>query len=253
MLTLTFLEVVLGVDNVVFVSVASQRLPAEKQTRGRDIGIWSGAIMRIVLLFALVWLTGLTHATLFTLPDYFAAFADAEHPELLMEVTLEDVILFGGGLFLLWKGTEEIHDTIEGEHHGTSGGKVSSLVTVVVQMTAINMVFSLDSVLTAVGMTKDFGGEGAEGVRLFIMVTAVLVSTLIMVASARSVAGFMERHATAKMLALSFILLVGVALVADGMGFHIPRGYLYFAIAFSLFVETMNILARKRNGEKTAE
>lgn len=250
LITLTFLEVVLGVDNVVFVSVASQRLPKEKQTRGRDIGIWSGAAMRIVLLFALVWLTGLTHATLFTLPELFAGLADPEHPEVLMDVTLEDVILFGGGLFLLWKGTEEIHDTIEGGHHGAGGGKVSSLATVVIQMTAINMVFSLDSVLTAVGMTRDLGGEGAEGIRLAVMVLAVVVSTIIMVASAKSVAGFMERHATAKMLALCFILLVGVALIADGLGFHIPRGYLYFAIAFSLFVETLNIMAKRRRLKK---
>jgi predicted tellurium resistance membrane protein TerC len=250
--TLTFLEVVLGVDNVVFVSVASQRLAKDQQARGRNIGIWSGAAMRVLLLFALVWLTGLTHATLFTLPEMFAGLADPDHPELLMDVTLEDVILFGGGLFLLWKGTEEIHDTIEGHHGAQTGGKVSGLVTVVLQMTAINVVFSLDSVLTAVGMTRDLGGDGGENVRLFVMVTAVVISTIIMVLSAKSVAGFMERHATAKMLALSFILLVGVALIADGLGFHIPRGYLYFAIAFSLFVETLNIMARQRRVRKAA-
>ncbi|WP_300532249.1 TerC family protein [Maricaulis sp.] len=246
LLTLTFLEVVLGVDNVVFVSVASQRLKPEEQTKGRDIGIWSGAMMRIVLLFALVWLTGLTHATLFTLPEMFVAFADSEHPERLMQVTLEDIILFFGGLFLLWKGTEEIHTTIEGHHEKNTGGKTSTLTLVVIQMTAINVVFSLDSVLTAVGMTQEFGGPDAAGTRLFIMVSAVVISTVIMVASATQVASFLERHATAKMLALSFILLVGVALVADGLGFHIPRGYLYFAIAFSLFVEVLNILARGR-------
>ena len=254
LLTLTFLEVVLGVDNVVFVSVASQRLPEEKQAKGRDIGIWSGAAMRILLLFALVWLTGLTHATLFTLPEMFAGLADPDHPEVLMDITLEDVILFGGGLFLLWKGTEEIHDTIEGEHHGAGGGKISSMFIVVAQMTAINMVFSLDSVLTAVGITRDLGGDGAEGTRLAVMVLAVVISTIIMVASAKSVAGFLEKYATAKMLALCFILLVGMALVADGLGFHIPRGYLYFAIAFSLFVETLNIMARnKREADKAAE
>ena len=123
---------------------------------------------------------------------------------------------------------------------------------VVTQMTAINMVFSLDSVLTAVGMTRDLGGEGAEGVRLAVMVLAVVISTIIMVASAKSVAGFLQRHATAKMLALCFILLVGVALVADGLGFHIPRGYLYFAIAFSLLVETLNIMASGRRKAKAA-
>jgi len=245
LLTLTFLEVVLGVDNVVFVSVASQRLKESERAKGRDIGIWSGAVMRIVLLFALVWLTGLSHATLFHAPEFLRSLADPEHPELLMEVTIEDLVLFFGGLFLLWKGTEEIHDTIEGHHGAKAGGKVSSLMTVVIQMTAINVVFSLDSVLTAVGMTRDLGGEGGATTRLAVMVLAVVISTIIMVMSAKSVAGFLERYATAKMLALCFILLVGMALVADGLGFHIPRGYLYFAIAFSLFVETLNIMARR--------
>jgi len=245
LLTLTFLEIVLGVDNVVFVSVASQKLAKHQQTRGRDIGIWSGAVMRVILLFGLVWLTGLTHATLFTIPEFLHGLADSDHPEQLIEVTLEDLILLLGGLFLLWKGTTEIHDTIEGHHDAGSGGKVSGFVAVIVQMSVINLVFSLDSVLTALGMTRDLGGADGEAVRLFVMVAAVLVSTAIMVASAKRVADFLERYATAKMLALSFILLVGVALIADGLGFHIPRGYLYFAIAFSLLVEVLNIMARK--------
>jgi predicted tellurium resistance membrane protein TerC len=251
LLTLTFLEIVLGVDNVVFVSVASQKLARDQQERGRNLGIWSGALMRVVLLFGLVWLTGLTHATLFTLPEFLHGLADAEHPDMLIDVTLEDLILLLGGLFLLWKGTTEIHDTIEGHAHEAGSGKVSGFVAVIVQMSVINVVFSLDSVLTAVGMTRDLGGADGETVRLFVMVSAVLVSTVIMVISAKRVAGFLERHATAKMLALSFILLVGVALIADGLGFHIPRGYLYFAIAFSLLVEVLNIMARK--GRKTAD
>jgi len=252
LLTLTFLEVVLGVDNVVFVSVASQKLAKDQQARGRDIGIWSGAAMRVVLLFALVWLTGLTHATLFTLPEFLHGLADPDHPDMLIDVTLEDLILLLGGLFLLWKGTIEIHDTIEGHHDAGNKGKVSGFVSVIIQMSVINLVFSLDSVLTAVGMTRDLGGDDGAGIRLFVMVSAVVVSTVIMVLSAKSVAGFLERYVTAKMLALSFILLVGVALIADGLGFHIPRGYLYFAIAFSLLVEVLNIMARKRRSGKAA-
>ena len=248
--TLTFLEIVLGVDNVVFVSVAAQRLKPEEQERGRDLGIWMGAAMRVVLLFLLVWLTGLTHATLFQLPDFLSGLADPEHPERLMEVTLEDVVLFFGGLFLLWKGTMEIHHAIEGIEGGHDAKKTSAFWTVVAQMTLINVVFSLDSVLTAVGMTQDLGGADAANMRLFVMVAAVVASTILMVASAKAISAFLDEHPTAKMLALSFILLVGVALIADGLGFHIPRGYLYFAIAFSLFVETLNILARgKKKGE----
>jgi len=252
LLTLTFLEVVLGVDNVVFVSVAAQRLEKSKQAKGRDIGIWSGAVMRVVMLFALVALTGLTEATLFRAPEFLLPLANGHDPEALMNVTIEDIVLVLGGMFLLWKGTMEIHESIEGHEDVKTGGAVSGFVAVVFQMTVINVVFSLDSVLTAIGMTKDLGGAGGDEARLFVMVAAVLISTLIMVASAKSVAGFLERHATAKMLALSFILLVGMALIADGLGFHIPRGYLYFAIAFSLFVETLNIMARQRRAKKVA-
>jgi predicted tellurium resistance membrane protein TerC len=253
LLTLTFLEVVLGVDNVVFVSVAAQRLKKADQTRGRNIGIWTGAVMRVVLLFGLVALTGLTEAVLFIAPEFVRGLADPDHPEMMMEFTLEDLVLLLGGLFLLYKGTLEIHEAIEGHEDRETNPKISGFTAVVLQMTVINVVFSLDSVLTAIGMTKDMGGSDGELARMFVMVGAVLISTIIMVASARSVAGFLERHATAKMLALSFILLVGMALVADGLGFHIPRGYLYFAIAFSLIVETLNIMARQRKAKKLAQ
>ncbi len=239
--TLTFLEIILGIDNVVFVSVAAGRLPADRQRSARGIGIYTGAVMRIVMLFALVWLAGLTHAVLFELPELFRPLASPADPERVLEVTLEDLILLGGGIFLLWKGTTEIHHAIEGDVEESTGRKTDAFTAVVLQMTAINIVFSLDSVLTAVGMTRDIGGEGG---RLLVMATAVVLSTLVMVASAKTVAGFLERNPTTKMLALSFILLVGVALVADGLGFHIPRGYLYFAIAFSLAVEALNIMQR---------
>ncbi|MGD2134365.1 MAG: TerC family protein [Maricaulaceae bacterium] len=244
--TLTFLEIILGIDNVVFVSVAAGRLPADRQKSARGLGIYTGAVMRILMLFALVWLTGLTHATLFHAPEFLSGLADPSHPERFLEVTLEDLILLVGGLFLLWKGTTEIHHEIEGDYAAAAGKTTSAFGAVILQMTVINVVFSLDSVLTAVGMTSNLGGEGGETARLTVMVIAVVLSTLIMVASAKAVSEFLERNPTTKMLALAFILLVGVALIADGLGFHIPRGYLYFAIAFSLSVEALNVVQRNR-------
>lgn len=248
--TLTFLEIILGIDNVVFVSVAADRLPANRRTPARNIGIYTGAVMRIAMLFALVWLTGLTHAVLFELPELFRPLASPADPERVLEVTLEDLILLGGGVFLLWKGTTEIHHAIEGHDQSLASRATSAFGAVLVQMTLINVVFSLDSVLTAVGMTRDIGGEGG---RLLVMATAVVVSTIVMVAAAKWVSDFLDANPTTKMLALSFILLVGVALVADGLGFHIPRGYLYFAIAFSLAVETLNIMQRNARRKAAGE
>jgi predicted tellurium resistance membrane protein TerC len=250
--TLTFLEIILGIDNVVFVSVAAGRLPADRQKSARGIGIYTGAVMRIVMLFALVWLTGLTHAVLFELPEFFLPLTGSGDAERVLEVTLEDLVLLAGGVFLLWKGTTEVHHEIEGDHAESTGRKTSAFGAVILQMTVINIVFSLDSVLTAVGMTRDIGGESGAAQRLLVMAAAVILSTLVMVASAKAVSGFLDRNPTTKMLALAFILLVGVALVADGLGFHIPRGYLYFAIAFSLGVETLNVISSRarRKAEK---
>lgn len=251
LLTLTFLEIILGIDNVVFVSVAADRVEPGQRARARRLGIYSGAVLRIVMLFGLVWLASAAEAALFTLPEFVGALG-GDHPETVRQITLEDLILLGGGIFLLWKGTDEIHDNLEGHgHEAAAGGRLRSLGAVLAQMMFINVVFSLDSVLTALGMTAELGGEGGQAARLGVMVAAILVSTVAMVVSAKAVSGFLEKHPTTKMLALAFILLVGVALVADGLGFHIPRGYLYFAIAFSLFVETMNVMATRRR--KAAE
>lgn len=250
LVTLTFLEIILGVDNVVFVSVAAGRLPEERRRAARGLGIYTGALMRVLMLFALIWLTGLTQATLFHAPEFLRSLADPNDPEKFVNVTLEDLILLVGGLFLLWKGTSEIHHAIEGDEEERVGRATAGFGAIVLQMTLINVVFSLDSVLTAVGMTKELGGEGSDALRLLVMVIAVVVSTLIMVASAKAVSGFLERNPTTKMLALAFILLVGVALIADGLGFHIPRGYLYFAIAFSLAVEALNVM--QRNARRAA-
>lgn len=254
LITLTFLEIILGIDNVVFVSVAAARVEPGKRVKARNLGIYSGGALRVLLLLALVWLTSLSHATLFEMPEALHFLGADSHPEDFVQVTLEDVILLAGGLFLLWKGTDEIHQNLEGHHGAEEKTKPSAFWTVVMQMSLINIVFSFDSVLTAVGMTSNLGGADGEAARMTVMVVSVLLSTLVMVFSAKAISGFLERHPTTKMLALAFILLVGVALVADGMGFHIPRGYLYFAIAFSLSVEVLNVIAsRARRKGKTAD
>ena len=213
---LTFLEIVLGIDNIVFLAVSVSRLPPDRQKRGRLIGLWMAMLLRIAMLFGITLITQAEHA-LFSVAG--------------REFTIESLVLIAGGLFLLAKGTMEIHHEIEGDHdanHAIKGS--SSFAAVMVQVAVINIVFSLDSVITAIGMTDVVA----------IMVAAVVISTLVMLVAAKPVGDFIERRPTTKMLALSFILLIGVALIADGFGFEIPRGYIYFSIAFSLFVEVLN-------------
>ena len=234
LVTLTFLEIVLGIDNLLFISIAVGILSGNKKTSARRIGIWGAMILRIGMLSGIFWIVQLGQNPLFHLPDFFASLASDTHArEEILGVTLKDLILLGGGLFLLWKGTHEIHSAVEGMDHEEASAK-SSFGGVVLQLFVINTVFSLDSVITAVGMTNI----------IEVMVLAIVASTFVMAIAAKPLGGFIERHPTTKILALSFILLVGVALVADGAGFHIPRGYLYFAIAFSLLVEILNIRRR---------
>ena len=225
-LTLTFLEIVLSVDNIVFVAIAAGRLAPERQPLGRQLGLWLALIFRVAMLVGLVWVTRLD-VVLFT------AFGNP--------FTIKDLVLALGGLFLLYKGATEIHDAIEGseiEAGDEPSRKPASLPGVVIQIGLINIVFSLDSVITAVGMAN----------QLAVMIAAVAIATILMMVAARPVGEFIERRPTAKMLALAFILLIGVALIAEGTGFHVPRAYLYFAIAFSLFVEFLNQARhRKRN------
>lgn len=240
LVTLTFLEIVLGIDNLLFVSIAVGKLKGAAQKSARRIGVWGAMILRIAMLGGIFWIIGLDKEPLFTLPAALARFVghgDVHATTAFAEVTVKDIILFAGGLFLLWKGTQEIHASVEGTGHESDKAK-SAFSAVVVQLFVINVVFSLDSVITAIGMTTI----------LPVMVAAVILSTIVMAVAAEPLGGFIERHPTTKMLALAFILLVGVALVADGAGFHIPRGYLYFAIAFSLFVEILNIRARGKAG-----
>ena len=225
LLTLTVLEIILGIDNIIFLSIVTATLPPAQQPMARRIGLGLALIMRIILLCMIAWLASLK-ATIFT------AFGN--------EISWRDLIMIGGGLFLIWKGTVEVHHTMEGDEESVHVKKGVSFSWVLAQIVMLDIVFSLDSVLTAVGMSD----------HLEIMITAVVIAILVMVFAAEPISGFVHRHPTVKMLALSFILLVGVALIADGLGVHIPRGYLYFAIAFSLSVECLNLAMAKKSKAK---
>jgi predicted tellurium resistance membrane protein TerC len=219
LVTLTFLEVVLGVDNVIFISILVGKLPKEQQQRGRTLGLGAAMGMRILLLLSLTWIMRLTE-------PLFTAFNHG--------FSGRDLILIGGGLFLLWKATVEIHDKLEGEEGHGPGRVAPSFSAVIVQIMLLDIIFSLDSVITAVGMANDIS----------IMITAVVVAVGIMMFSAKSIGDFVMRHPTVKVLALSFLLMIGLTLVADGAGFHIPKGYVYFAMGFSIFVEVINLRIR---------
>lgn len=228
LLTLTALEIVLGIDNVIFISVIVSRIPEQQAYRARQIGLALALVFRILLLSVLVWLIGLTEPV-FSFASY--------------DFSWRDLILIGGGLFLIAKATHEIHAEVEaddGEGDQKSGG--SAFFWVIVQIIVIDIVFSLDSIITAIGMAQD----------IEIMVAAVVIACLIMYISSGPVSRFVAEHPTTKMLALAFLVLIGVALVADGLAFHIPRGYIYFAIAFSAAVEFFNVLA-KRNRRKAGK
>jgi predicted tellurium resistance membrane protein TerC len=221
LVTLTVLEIVLGVDNVIFVSILAGKLPRAQQPRARRVGLFLAMFMRIALLFSITWVIRLT-------APLFAAFGH--------EFSGRDLILFGGGLFLIAKATYEIHDRLEGDEGHGSVRVASSFAAVIVQVMLLDIVFSLDSVITAVGMAND----------LAVMVAAVVAAVAVMMLSADAVAGFVDRHPTVKILALSFLLLIGVSLLADGFRQHIPKGYIYFAMAFSVFVEMINLRVRNR-------
>jgi len=243
LVTLTFLELVLGIDNLLFVSIAIGKLKGAEQSRARRVGVWGAMVLRILMLAGIFWIIQLDANPLFVLPEAWGRAVGAKDEEAIHAFTyftVKDLILFAGGVFLLVKGTQEIHSAVHGAALEEAEAK-TNFTAVVVQLAIINIVFSLDSVITAVGMTNIFE----------VMILAVVLSTFVMAAASQPLAEFIERHPTVKMLALAFILLVGMALVADGLGFHVPRGYLYFAIAFSLVVELLNIRAREK-AEKQA-
>ena len=223
-LTLTALEIVLGVDNVVFISILAGKLPPEKRARARQVGLGLAMFMRIALLLAISWVIGLT-APLFNV--------------LNQEISGRDLILLVGGLFLLAKSTHEMHGQLEGEEGHASSKVAASFGAVIVQILLLDIVFSLDSVITAVGMADDIG----------VMITAVVIAVGFMMFFAGRISSFVEKHPTVKMLALSFLLLIGMSLVAESLDLHIPKGYIYFAMAFSLFVEVINMRLRKRAKE----
>jgi predicted tellurium resistance membrane protein TerC len=222
--TLTSLEIVLGIDNIIFISIMTGRLPARQRARARTVGLLLAMFMRLALLFSLAWLMGLT-------APLFGVFGNA--------ISGRDLVLISGGLFLIGKSTLEIHDNLEGEEGRKSGAVRANFASVIVQIVILDIVFSLDSVITAIGMAK----------HLFVMAAAIVIAVGVMLVSAKSISDFVERHPTVKMLALSFLVLVGVALIADGLDLHIPKGYIYSAMAFSVFVEMLNIRLRRRARE----
>ncbi len=235
LLTLTVLEIVLGIDNIVFISILSNKLPQHQQKKARQVGLGLALITRVLLLLSLSWIMSLT-APLFNIADWF----DISHITWQGKLTISgrDLILLLGGLFLIYKSTTEIHSRIEGsDHEYSTGAKKLTFGKVIFQILLLDIVFSLDSVITAVGMSNYIG----------VMIAAVIIAVIVMMASAGAISNFVNKHPTVKMLALSFLLLIGVSLTAEAFDQHIPKGYIYFAMAFSVLVEYLNLRsARKR-------
>ena len=222
-LTLTALELVLGIDNIIFISILVDKLPGARRELARRIGLFLAMFMRIGLLFLLAWISGL-------IEPLFTVFRQ--------EISGRDLILIAGGLFLLWKSTKEIHQLLEGEKGGASAAVHATLSAVILQIMIIDIVFSLDSIITAVGMVD----------HIEVMIAAVVASVLLMMAFAGAIGRFVSTHPTVKMLALAFLFVIGIMLIADGFDHHVPKGYVYFAMAFSVCVEMLNIRMRKRAG-----
>jgi predicted tellurium resistance membrane protein TerC len=226
LVTLTAMEIVLGIDNIVFISIIVGRLPEPQATRARQLGLAMALGFRILFLLTLFWLIGLTRPVF---------------PLLGHGVSWRDLVLFGGGLFLLVKATHEIHHDVEGNREDTMASKVAEgFAAIVAQIALIDVVFSVDSIVTAIGMAQ----------YVSVMIVAVVIAILVMYFASGPVAGFIERHPTTRMLALAFLLMIGIALIADGVGFHIPRGYLYVAMAFSAGVEMLNVIASRKRRKK---
>jgi predicted tellurium resistance membrane protein TerC len=233
LLTLTVLEIVLGIDNIVFISILAGKLPQNQQKKARQLGLALAMITRVLLLMSLSWIMRLT-APLFNIGDWIGI----TNPEWLEKLAISgrDLILLIGGLFLIYKSTHEIHNKLEGEQENEGNVKVYSFSGVIIQILILDIVFSLDSVITAVGMAD----------HIEIMIAAVVIAVIVMMISAGAISNFVNKHPTVKMLALSFLLLIGVSLLAEGLDQHIPKGYIYFAMAFSVLVEMLN-LRMKRN------
>ncbi len=225
LLTLTILEIVLGIDNIVFISILSGKLPLEKQKKARQTGLALALITRVLLLLSLSWVMSLT-SPLFTAVG--------------QEISGRDLILLIGGLFLIYKATTEIHEKLEGENHDTEIKGKATFSSVILQILILDVVFSLDSVITAVGMAS----------HIEVMIAAVIIAVIIMLIAAESISKFVNQHPTVKMLALAFLVLIGVSLLAEGLDQHIPKGYIYFAMAFSVLVEMLNLRLKKKGKSK---
>lgn len=225
LLTLTFLEVVLGIDNIIFISIVTGRLPQAQQPKARNLGLILALVFRIVLLLGITWIIGFTEP-IFTVGDF--------------EVSGRDLILAGGGIFLLAKSTSEIHHKIEGEEEGHHNVKQNSFAAIIMQIILLDMVFSFDSILTAIGLTD----------QVMLMIIAVIISIIIMMIFAGRISAFINKHPTLQILALSFLILIGFMLIVDALHYHVPKGYIYFAVAFSLIVEVLNMKLRKNNPDK---
>lgn len=245
--TLTLLEIVLGIDNIVFISILVDRLPEEKRRQGRLIGLGLAMLLRILLLFSIVWIMALT-APLFHISVHPALWdmapSAAEHGGQL-GISWKDLILLGGGFFLIWKSTREIHHKLDGDDESQHTAKAASFGGVLVQIALIDIIFSLDSVITAVGMVND-------PTRISLMMIAVVVAVVVMMVASGPISRFVSIHPSVKILALAFLILIGTSLMAEGLHFHIPKGYIYFAMAFSLAVEFINIRAQTRKKSRAA-
>lgn len=225
LLTLTFLEIVLGIDNIIFISIVTGKLPAAQQPKARNVGLLLALIFRIGLLLGITWIIGFTQ-------PLFSIFG--------LDISGRDLILIAGGLFLLAKSTSEIHHKIEGQEISHGGGvtqKTQSFAKIITQIILLDMVFSFDSILTAVGLTQ----------QVLIMIIAVIISIIVMMIFAGAISNFINKHPTLQILALSFLILIGFMLVVEGFHFHVPKGYIYFAVAFSLLVEVLNMRLRKKS------
>jgi predicted tellurium resistance membrane protein TerC len=234
LLTLTVLEIVLGIDNIVFISILAGKLPDNQQKKARQLGLALAMITRVLLLLSLSWVMSLV-SPLFNMGDWIGITSQEWLAKLA--ISGRDLILLIGGLFLIYKSTHEIHNKLEGDEEGGSTKKVHSFWGTIIQILILDIVFSLDSVITAVGMAD----------HIEIMIAAVVIAVIVMMFSASAISNFVNKHPTVKMLALSFLLLIGVSLLAEGFDQHIPKGYIYFAMAFSVLVEMLNLKMKKNN------
>jgi predicted tellurium resistance membrane protein TerC len=232
LVTLTVLEIVLGIDNIIFISIMASKLPANKQKKARRVGLALAMITRVLLLLSLTWIMKLT-SPLFNMADWIGLTTGEWYEKL--SISGRDLILIIGGLFLIYKSTREIHEKLEGDEHAVQAKSVVTFNGVIFQILLLDIVFSLDSVITAVGMADHIG----------VMIAAVIIAVAVMMVSAGGISDFVNKHPTVKMLALSFLLLIGVSLLAEGFEQHIPKGYIYFAMAFSVLVEMLNLKMKK--------